>query len=41
MVASMVLAIASTFVHVLLFVASLVIRIFTHPILFIAGMVLV
>jgi hypothetical protein len=39
-VATTVLAIASTFIHALLFIASLVIGVFTHPILFIAGLVI-
>jgi hypothetical protein len=38
--ATTVLSIASTFIHALLFIASLVIGVLTHPILFIAGLVI-
>jgi hypothetical protein len=38
--ATIVLSIASTFIHVLLFIASLVISVLAHPILFIAGLVI-
>ena len=39
-VATIVLSIASIFIHVLLFFASLVISVLTHPILFLAGLVI-
>ena len=38
--ATIMLSIASTSIHVLLFIASLVIGVLTHPILFLAGLVI-
>ena len=39
-VGTIVLAIASTFIHALLFIASLMISVLFHPILFITGLVI-
>ena len=39
-VGTIVLAIASTFIHALVFIASLVISVLTHSILFVAGLVI-
>jgi hypothetical protein len=39
-VAATVLAIASTFIHALVFIVSLVVSVLVHPILFVAGLVI-